>query len=311
MFKYSKFDNLLKELEASYSPDRDLKRFYKYLENDNVYVPLFTGYVIKRLEENIHPERLLNLAYHMERSADTQHLSKKINDRLASRIVKDQENYDQFLFMHKHDTRVERNVLKSLIEQLKYASAEELTQVATKIEPYIGVDRHTLILRVLEHESEMRNLSNLFMMERLQPDDQYMVLVRALENNSKIFIKAFDWGNNKFHTSFSEKLSKVGDQDQLITALSNTTIPISEIQTSPILSNILVFRAQNIPNTIDKLYKRAEEEEEWEFVLALGTNKNKKDLLRSLIKAKDQKLIDRFFALYKSCPEVKHLVPFM
>lgn len=310
MSKYSQFEDLLKELEMSFDPDRNLKPLYKFLKNDNVFVPLFESYITKRLENNINPERLLNLAYHCERSLDTQHLSDKINKKLSSRIIQDQENYDQFLYMYKHDTRVERNVLKGVLERLKYANANELAETAEKISPYIGVDKHALMLRVLEHDSEIRNLANLMIVERLKVEDQYGLLKCALENNSKIFVKAFDWASD-LHTYLSDQVQKEGDQEPFIMALANSTIPIAQIQTGTLLNDIFTTFALYIPNTLDKLCLRAEKEEQWEYLLTLGVNKNKKDLLRSIVKAKDQKLIDKFFSLYKSCPEVKHLVPFM
>lgn len=311
MSKHSKFEALLRELEASSCPDHDLSKLYKFLETDNVFVPLFESYIIKRLEANVHPERLLNLAYHLERSVDTHHLSERINKKLASKMIKEASNYDQFAFMYKHDARIERHVYTGVVDQLKYASAQDLTQVADKISPFTGIDKHTLILSIMEKEFEMRHLSNLMIMEKLKIEDQYMVLIRALQSDSEIFAKIFDWGSGAFHIFLSDKLNRNGDDDQFLIALRTASIPTSQIQSSHILNGILNGQAHHIPETIDRLYQRAETEGEWEYLLTLGASKNKKVVLRSIVKAKNQKLTDEFFRRYKNCPEVKHLVPFM
>jgi len=310
MFKISKFEALLKELEVEYCPDRNLKPLYKLLENDNVYAPLLESYLVKRLENNIHPERLLNLAYYFERSIDTHRFSKNINKRLASKMIRDDENFDQFQFMYKHDTRVERHVLKGVLEELRYAKTKDILQVADKIGPFTGINKHSLILQIMEESFEPKRNSTIIMAD-LEASDQYLVLVRALQSDSPVFASAFDWTSGNFQLSLEDSLYKDGEQDQFAIALGNTNIPISEIASASILNSILKIRSGSIPNIIDKLFKRAEQEEQWEYLLTLGSNKNKKEVLRSIVKSKDQLLIDKFFALYKNHPEVKHLVPFM
>jgi hypothetical protein len=280
------------------------------MKNDNVYHPLFRNYVSRRLQDNIHPEKLLNLANHMEKDERTLFLSKGVNRRVVDSILLKNESFDQFYFMNRHDTRKENHILNTFLENYTDNSGSNSFELLEKISPYIGIDKFTLILKVMEY-GEYRSFRNLTMMEKMPVEEQHSLIIRSLEIHSPQFMKLLEWARPAARNHISGLLIQNGDNDQFATALRNTLIPITELESCYTLSQFLEAHTDDIPVTLARLYTRAEQEYRWEYLLLLGANKNKKELLRSIVKSKDQKLIDRFFSIYKNSPEVKHLVPFM
>ena len=67
-----KFEEVLQAAENGSLTKRHVDKLLKCMEDDNVYRPLFKHYVSQRLRANIHPERLLSLAYNLEKHLATQ-----------------------------------------------------------------------------------------------------------------------------------------------------------------------------------------------------------------------------------------------
>jgi len=311
MFMQPKFEVLLRELEGPTASKRQLDHLYKYLKNDNVYNPIFESYVSRRIHENIHPEKLLNLAYHMEKSEKTKYLSRSVNRQVVSHMLLKDEGIDQFIFMNRHDVRSDNHIMDSLINHFTgYSNSSNWIELINKLTPTIGIDKYTLILKLLE-SGEFRSFRNLVLIERLPIEDQLLLMVRALEKDSIWFAKILDWTKTDARNLLDMSITKDGDNDKFATALRNCTIPVEQLEACYTLTEFIDAHINDIPGTIARLYYRAEQEERWEYLLVLGSNKNKKELLRSIVKSKDQELIDKFFGLYKNSPEVKHLVPFM
>jgi len=309
MFKQSKFETLLRELEGPTASKKQLDKLRDYLKNDNVFHPLFESYLSKRLRDNIHPERLLNMAYHLEKSDETSYLSRTLNRQVVSHMLLKDECFDQFYFMSRHDIRTDRHVLNSLVENF-FEYGSDSFDALDKIAPYINTDKYEIILKIMD-SNESRNYRTLRLIEKLPTEEYRLLLIRALETHSLQFIKIMEWPNAATTKHISELLIQNGDDDKFAVALRNTLILPSQLETAYSLSTLIEDHIQHIPVTAARLYYRAEQEERWEYLLILGANKNKKELLRSIVKSKDQEMIDKFFAIYKNSPEVKHLVPFM
>src|SRR6185369_5132908 len=116
MAKLSKFDTLLREFESATMPKKYIGQLRKYLENDNLYHPLFESYVSARLRDNVHPERLLNMAYNLEKDDNTRYLSKTVNRQVAESMLLKRESFDQFYFMCRHDNRIDNHILSSFLD---------------------------------------------------------------------------------------------------------------------------------------------------------------------------------------------------
>jgi hypothetical protein len=310
MFIKPPLERFLRTLEEVVVPHSELKKLVKFLMHSDNSNMVFDDYIVRRLKENIHPERLLNIAYHLEKNEVTQHLSERLNDRLAYRIVGDDKNYDQFYFMYRHDLRQERKVLPPLIRRMAGLRIEILSKMAGEIAPNIGTDKHSLILQTLEVGDHHRGLLHLMIADQLPTEDQYQVLLRALDKHSNVFFILLE-SSIKLRVFISEGLTRDGDRDSFATTIRNSVFPITSLETSFSFNNMIETHSDDIPATIARLYVRAEQEERWEYLLKLGVNKNKKELLRSIVKSKDHELINRFFSLYKNSPEVKHLTPFI
>jgi hypothetical protein len=149
------------------------------------------------------------------------------------------------------------------------------------------------------------------LIEKLPIEDQLLLIVRALEKDSIWFSRILDWTKGDARNLLSKSLVEDGDNDKFATALRNTSISIEKLESCDSLNAFIEAHINDIPGTIARLYYRAEQEERWEYLLTLGSNKNKKELLRSIVKSKDQEMIDKFFSIYATHPEVKHLVPFL
>lgn len=311
MFITPPFERLLRVLEEAVVPHAHLKKLVKFVMHDNDYnVSLFDRYINLRLEKNIHPERLLNIAYHLEKNIVTQHLSERLNERLATSVVGDNKNYDQFYYMYRHDLRQERKVLPPLIKRMAGLKIDILNKMAAEIGSNIGIDKHSILLQTMEVGDYYRGLLHLMLADQLPTEDQYQILLRALDKHSNVFFVLLEC-SIKLRVHISEGLVRDGDRDSFATAIRNSLFPISELETSYSFNNMITTHNNDIPVTLTRLYAQAEKEERWEYLLKLGVNKNKKELLRSIVKSKDHEIIDKFFSLYKNCPEVKHLTPFI
>lgn len=312
MAKLSKFDTLLREFESATMPKKYIGQLRKYLENDNLYHPLFESYVSARLRDNVHPERLLNMAYNLERDDNTRYLSKTVNRQVAESMLLKRESFDQFYFMCRHDTRIDNHILGSFLDHFndRIGYSETSLGLLDKIAPHVGMDKHALILKMMGGET-FGNIRNMRVMGKMSAEDQYTLMIRAMEVHNSNFTTMVEWGKGDVHDLIKEALQKNGDNDAFAIALRNTLIPITELESSYKLSRVLELYSDYIPETLDSLYYRADQENRWEYLLLLGAHKNKKEVLRSIVRSKDQELIDKFFYLYKNSPEVKHLVPFL
>jgi hypothetical protein len=311
MAKLSPFEKLIASLEVPVVPEEKLERLLEYAKESHIYSAIFESYIGRRIHENIHPERLLNIAYHMEWSEKTHFMSLLVNRRLAACILYKNEGYDQLYFMYRHDLRSERHVFGEVVRTLSNASATEAIRIVDVITPRIGIDRHLFLLRVITVEDDYPSLRRLQMMDKLELEDQFLIWAKGIENNSTI-INYFNNGVDSKMTQYMiEQLIKSGDDSPMAKALIISNISITKFESCHQLNNILVACSKQIPQTLEYLYRRAEMDGRYEYLLMLGANKNKKELLRSLVKSKDHDLIDRFFFLYKDCPEVKHLTPFL
>jgi len=312
MAKLSKFDSLLREFESATMPKKYIGQLRKYLENDNLYHPLFESYVSARLRDNVHPERLLNMAYNLEKDDNTRYLSKTVNRQVAESMLLKRESFDQFYFMCRHDTRIDNHILSSFLDHFndRIGYSETSLGLLDKIAPHVGMDKHALILKMMGGET-FGNIRNMRVMSKMSAEDQFTLMIRAMEVHNSNFTTMVEWGKGDVHDLIKESLQKNGDNDPFAIALRNTLIPITELESSYKLSRILELYSDYIPETLDSLYYRADQENRWEYLLLLGAHKNKKEVLRSIVRSKDQELIDKFFYLYKNSPEVKHLVPFL
>lgn len=312
MAKLSKFDTLLREYESATMPKKYIGQLRKYLENDNLYHPLFESYVSSRLRDNVHPERLLNMAYNLERDDNTSYLSKTVNRQVAEHLLIKKECFDQFYFMCRHDTRSDNHILDGFLDHFndRIGYSEASLDILDKIAPHVGMDKHALILKMMGGET-FGNIRNMRVMNKMSAEDQYTLMIRAMEVHNSNFTTMVEWGKGDIHDLIKESLQKNGDNDPFAIALRNTLIPITELESSYKLNRLLELYSDYIPETLDSLYYRADQESRWDYLLLLGVHKNKKEVLRSIVKSKDQELIDKFFYLYKNSPEVKHLVPFL
>lgn len=306
----SKFENLLYEFEESSVSKKQIDRLISFFKNDNLYKPLFDSYVSRRLHNNIHPERLLNMAYNMEKHEATKYLSEAINDRIADSIILKDESYDQFYFMYRHDTRDEYHVFKTLLSKLGDRLDDNVIKVINTIAPVIKRDKFDLIIEALG-TFEFGNFRTMLFMDRLSAEEQYLLVSKALEKESITGLRMLRLSNSNLKNEIHKKVDNDGDQSIFATALRNTLIPIDTLESNEFINFIISTYGDKMPATLGRLYVRAEKESRYEYLITLGKHKNKKDVLRTICKANDKKLIDRFFSIYKNSPEVKHLVPFL
>jgi len=307
----SSFESILRTLEDPMVADAQLKKFvYKFVKNDNVYRPLFEAYVSRRLHENVHPDRLLNIAYHLEKSEETQYLSEILNNRLFHSLSSENKNFDQFYFMCRHDLRKERHILTDLFSRLASMRVDDSIKLIETIAPNIGLNKHELIFQMLEHGIDNNRLLHLILADRLPVEDQFEVMLRAIDKHSNVFFVMLE-SSSLLRGLIHDNLHKNKDKDRFAISIMNSMLHITKFESSYSFNDIIELHSKDIPEVLARLYVRAEQEERWEYLLKLGANKNKKELLRSIVKSKDHELIDKFFFLYKNYPEVKHLTPFI
>lgn len=312
MAKLTKFETLLREFESASMPKKFIGQLKDYLKNDNVYHPLFETYVSTRLRDNVHPEKLLNMAYNLERDDDISYLSKTVNRQVADHMLLKKECFDQFYFMCRHDTRADNHILDGFLHHFndRVMYSDSSIDLLEKIAPHVGMDKYALILKMMGEET-FGNIRNMRVMNKMTVEEQFNLMIRALEVHNSNFTTMIEWGSGNIHDYLKDDLIKKGDNGQFAIALRNTLIPIDQLESSFKLNRIIELYSDYMPGTLARLYYRADQENRWEYLLLLGVHKNKKEVLRSIVKSKDQELIDKFFSLYKNSPEVKHLVPFL
>lgn len=310
MIKLSKFEELLYEFESPSVSKKQIDKLLQFLKNDHVYNALFDSYISRRLKSNIHPERLLSMAYNLEKNDGTKYLSESINARVADSITRNNESFDQFYYMNRHDTRTDNHILKSVIERIGDRLDTSVMELVGKIAPNIKMDKHLLLLKAIG-SVEFGSFRATLFMERISVEDQYMLAVRAFEEGVDFASKLIRFSNKALYDYTANSISQNGDQDQLISAIRNSTIEIDKIEYNDFLHFLLSRKGEHIPATLGRLYARAEKEGRFEYLLNVCAHKNKKDVLRTICQAKDKELIDKFFSIYKDHPEVKHLAPFL
>ena len=304
------FKDILRQLEEGSASQKVLNKLETYVKCDNVYEPVFRDYISKRLKDNIHPERLLQLAYNMERSDSTKFFSRSINEQLTHSITVNGENYDQFYFMNRHDTRSDNHIFKAMLEKLGRRLDDNTIEVIEKIAEHTKENKYNLILQTLDN-TEFYSFRAMMFMDKLSAEDQYMLLTKGFENNNSNVLRLMRAGNPKLQTHLDQKIVADGDKDALMSAIRNTLIPIEELEVNDFLYYIAQSYSDELPETLESLYVKAEQKGRYEYMLSVCKHKNKKDVLRTICKANDKELIDRFFSIYKNSPEVKHLVPFL
>ena len=282
----------------------------KYIKKGDGKSGDFSRYVTERLEENIHPERLLNLANYTERFEETEHLSSYLNRAVAKYLIGEHKGYDHLYYMLRHDTRQERHIRKPFFQEMAEAQFDTSFKIIETLAHDIGTDKHSLLLEMLDAGHESRRLLHLHYCSKLSPEDLLEIELRALAKNSNMFFVLFE-SSEKLRLLVAENIHRDNDKDKFAIALQNTNLPMESLESSFSFGLLIRSHGKDMPETLEKLYLKAEKEERWEFLLTLGSNRNKKELLRSIVKAKDTHLIDKFFSLYKNYPEVKHLTPFI
>jgi hypothetical protein len=310
MSKFSKYESLLKELETCSISTKQQNALLKYMEDYHVYGPIFNSYISRRISENIHPERLLQIAYNAESHKDTVCLSQAVNARVADSLMLKEQGFDQFYFMNRHDTRTENHVFDAVIDKIGGRLDDNTFSIVSKIATHCNLNTHSLMLKALG-SGEFSAFRTMMFMDKLPVDDQYLLVVKALEEDNAIALSLLRPANGKLYRQVSKDVEDNGDNSQYATALRNTQIPIIELENNSFIYDLVDEKGSHIPDTLGQLYIRAEQESRWDFFMKVCEHKNKKEVLRVLCNVQDKSLIDRFFAIYKHHPDVKHLTPFL
>lgn len=310
MSKFEAFKNLLASLEEKTCSKHILESIGSDLERNQIFDSMFQNYIMQRFRENIEFERLLNLINHLERSQYTQHLGELVNKKIAADIVWGKKSFEYLVYLCQHDIRPsERYVLNELIKQLGLIRIDEALDIVNFITPRIGMDKWTLLLRILEENKGYIN-GYVIIFNRLAVEDQHLVLIRAIESGSNIFGNLIGSMSIHLKVLISEEINRLKDDAPFLQAIRNGKIAAWAYDSTNF--NILIETYKNnIPLTLNHLYDRAEAEGRWNSLFLFSHNKSKRELLTSLVKSHDNQIIDYFFFLYKNDPEVKHLAPFI
>ena len=310
MSKFEAFKGLLSSLEEKTCSKHILDSIGSDLERNQIFASMFETHLMQRFRENIEFEILLNLINHLERSEYTQHLSELVNKKIAADIVWGKKNFDYLIYLCQHDTRPpERYVLNELIKQLGLIRINEALDIVNIITPHIGIDKYTLLLKILEEGKGYIN-GFVIILNRLDVETQYLVLISAIETGSKIFRNLIDSIDVPLKVCISQEIAKFKDESDFAKAIRNSKFSASVFDSTNFNLFIEAYK-EELPLTLDCLYKKAEAEGLWNYLFLLSHNKSRKELLKSLVKSHDNKIIDHFFLLYRNDPEVKHLAPFI
>lgn len=168
-----------------------------------------------------------------------------------------------------------------------------------------------ILMEELEAEKDLPYLKTMEKTFHMEDREKYQFWCHVLERSSpliEMFHAIVDLGQLDY---IMQDITTHSDNALFARALRKTAIPTSKLKFIHELNNIIVNRSREMPDTIELLFNRAEVEKQYAYLLTLGSNKNKKDLLRSILKSQDHELIDKFFFIYKDYPEVKHLTIFL
>lgn len=306
------FEKLISILESPGPFHREIKKLIAFMDGNTNYPPMFDNFIARRLRENIHPERLLNLVNHLESYEKTRHLSESVNRQIAGYVCFRSLYLDHFYYMCRHDERTGRHILNTVVWQLAHIKSKDAIKVVDTIYPHILIDKYDLLYKILEADADGGFIRQSIFMNSLSVEDRYFTVIKVLKNDSPIFSGVQEvFMDMDFSTYCLERFQKSGDSDDLTKAIRSTKLTIKEFSRCYYFNDFILINAETIPQTIEHLYQLAEQGEEWRYLLALGSTKNKRDVLRSLLKSKDPEIIDLFFHLYRGYSEVRHLAPFL
>lgn len=167
------------------------------------------------------------------------------------------------------------------------------------------------LLDQLESEPDIPYLKTLEAIFPMTDREQYQFWCHVLERHSPLVVMFTAVAGIEQVKYIISEIYHHGDESLFARALRKTHITIMSLEFSPELNSIIVACSKEMPETIEHLFKKAEFEKRYSYLLVVGSNKNKKDLLRSILKSGSREIIDKFFTIYKDHPEVKHLTVFL
>lgn len=307
----NKTEDLLALFE-NYTVSQNMRENLAIMAQESWFNGIFTGWVHRRLREGIGQLELLTLTHHFDadRNPELGSLGHIINSVIIGNVIMRGTSHDYFLYMIKYDRRKKNNLLKDSLKHITHMRIGDAIPLLRQMAEALGRTFEEMVLDYLEEKTEYRSLSNMMSLESLEFHERLKVIALSCKCNRRIFDDlALALDNNNLLEYAIDRANSLQGFDELTHALFVTEIPIERLEKS---KQLIAFLIQSpSAHTIQHLLKRAEFEQRWNFVLKLAPAYNKKEILRILLKAKDPILIDKFFFLYKTYPEVKNLTPFL
>ncbi len=242
--------------------------------NQSIFTHYFEYYIVTRLQEGIKIPQLINIINNTEKIDKLNTLSAIVNIQIVSRIIYKDCGYEYLEQLQKYDLRNERHILKGLAKELGQLDVVNVIEIINKISSNTEINKFLIIIPILE-----------------------------LSRNNRFA--------NTFGFFLHEKIKIERDQNILLIALRSSSVSMAQLSYNSYFSGILNLNFDDMPDTIDYLYNKSKAEGYLEFLLVLGKNKNKKDVLRDIMSSNNDILLKRFFTLYGNEPEVKHLITFL
>lgn len=162
--------------------------------------------------------------------------------------------------------------------------------------------------------SSGNKLRFLLYIDDLELSDRYDILIESchISHNSVFYAMENSLGDGDFFDYVANKMADENPLCQAIRSLySVNNSSLSQLEKSSNLQKLLFNNPEKMSQTLEHILQIATEIGSYDIIIQLGNCFPKKRILGILTAHDDPILIDKFFFLYKECPEVKNLTPFI
>lgn len=305
-------DNLFSALESPLlSPNLKNSKETKHLSLQD-----FEKYLIKRLQENIAPQLLLNIMKNVVCYSNFAELDVAFNNFIVTNYLGTYKYKEYIYYLLKYDRRPINSICATLMWHLQFRNRSEALQEINVLSKESNIEYFYLVMKLMEAYTEAPSLKRALLLDDLDVDSRYKLLLNSVRFISYPVFHALvsNMNDADFSLYLKRKLYDEGDSNLFVRLLCDSKInlevrdPKTDIYN---LCSIFLEVKDKIPNTIKILFEKARDKEYLNFLLNFSELFPKKDVLKVLLAANDQRLIENFYQKHKEDSAIRGLLPFI
>jgi hypothetical protein len=305
-------DNLFSALESPLlSPNLKNSKETKHLSLQD-----FEKYLIKRLQENIAPQLLLNIMKNVVCYSNFAELDIAFNNFIVTNYLGSYKYKEYVYYLLKYDRRPINSICATLMWHLQFRNRSEALEEIKTLSKESNIEYFYLVMKLMEAYQEAPNIKNALLIDDLDVDSRYQLLLNSVRFISypAFYALVSNMNDYDFSLYLKRKLYDEGDSNLFLRLLCDSKVSLEVNPPQTDISNLCAIFLEvkdKIPNTIKTLFEKAKTKEYLNFLLNFSDLFSKKDVLKVLLASNEQHLIDTFYRKHKEDSTIKGLLPFI